>query len=494
MTIAPSLRRSLLAARLSAAALVVIAGCGSSNPAPEAGGAGADAGGTSSGGGNTPGDAGNGDGAASGGADGSVAPDGSVAADGGPAPRNWVEAFDHVFPEDRVVQVSLTFAPGDWAKLLDDWQVLQQKNEYPARFAFDDELLASVGARLKGLNGLSLPPGPVNLGGKYPLKVDFNATGGERFHGVDGLSLNTNLQDPSMMRERLSLLMYREMGVPSSRATYASVTVEGANVGLYNSAQLIDKQYLKERFGTANGNDDGNLYKCVYNSQGVCSLEFRGTSKSDYYFTDCTQGFDECGIVLKTNEDDPALNDYQDFIHFLDVLHNTPAAALQNEIEKVFDVDGFLKVAAVAFAISNSDSYFGKGHNYYLYRRPDTGRFQYLPWDLDLTYGSTSCEADIGDPTCGQADTHPLVGKLFSIPAYRAKYLQYLRQVAEEHLTVEKHDAWVDKLDALIGPLVAADPNIPGKAEYEAARDQIRVFVMERRADILQRLDADSGG
>ena len=130
--------------------------------------------------------------------------------------------------------------------------------------------MPTVGVRLKGLNGLNLPPGDINLTGKYPLKIDFNAKGGERFHGVDKVSLNTNVQDPSMMRERLSLRMYQAMGVPASRAAYAKVRVDGEDVGLYNAVQVLDKRYLKERFGTQDHADDGNLYKCVYNSDGIC--------------------------------------------------------------------------------------------------------------------------------------------------------------------------------------------------------------------------------
>lgn len=422
-------------------------------------------------------------------ADADASADSTDAAD---TSRDWKQAFDLVLPGDHVIDLRLTFAAGDWSKLLTAWQQTQQKIQLPAAFAHDDETLPSIGVRLKGLNGLNIPPGTINLGGKYPLKLDFNAMGGERFHGVDKISLNTNLQDPSMMRERLSLRMYLAMGIPSSRAAYAKVEIDGTHVGLYNAVQVIDKRYLKERFGTADGADDGNLYKCVYNSDGICSMTWRGDKKSDYYTTSCPDGFDECGFVLKTNEDDPKLNDFKDLIAFLDVLAHASDESFPAAIDKVFDVDSFLRVAAVAFAISNHDSYFGKGHNYYLYRHPATGKFQYLPWDLDLTYGSTSCEADIGDPTCGQADTHPLVKRVFSVPAWRKAYLGYLKEVANTHLVVAKHQAWIDELDALIGPLVAADPNGPGATAYAAERDGLLAFVTARRADILKRL-ADAG-
>lgn len=404
------------------------------------------------------------------------------------APTDWKAAFDHVFPQDHVVDLRLTFAPGDWAKLLLDWQQNQKKTEFAAGFFFDGETLAAIGVRLKGLNGLNLPDGPINLAGKYPLKLDFNAQGGARFHGVDTLSLNTNSQDPSMMRERLALRMYQAMGIPASRAAYAKLQVDGKAAGLYNAVQVLDKRYLKERFGTAAGADDGNLYKCVYNADNICMLGWRGDKKSDYYRTDCPPGFDECGFVQKTNEDDAAQNSYADLIELIRVINQTPDEEFATELAKVFDVEAFVRVAAVAYAISNHDSYFGKGHNYYLYRHPGSGKFQYLPWDLDLTYGTTSCAAPATDPTCGSLDNHLLIKRVLAVPKWRQAYLQDLQQVVDQHLTVAQHQLWISELDALLAGELAADPNGPGLAGYQAARAELLEFVQARRSDLLAKL------
>jgi hypothetical protein len=52
-------------------------------------------------------------------------------------------------------------------------------------------------------------------------------------------------------------------------------------VGLYVTAQVIDKRFLRERFGEADHADDGNLYKCVYNSFGACSLAWQGPDPAE---------------------------------------------------------------------------------------------------------------------------------------------------------------------------------------------------------------------
>jgi spore coat protein H len=392
-----------------------------------------------------------------------------------------------------VVDLRLDFADGDWQKLLVDWQTSQLKNVYPAAFAFDDEGLAAVGVRLKGLNSLVVPPrGPIDPTGKYPLKIDFNKVGGPRFHEVDEVALNTSGNDASRMRDWLTASMYASMGVEASRIAWADVRVDGAHVGLYVTAQVIDKRFLKERFGEADHADDGNLYKCVYNGFGACSLAWQGDDPQSYVRTEgCAQGYDQCGLVLQTNEDDPALNTYADLIHLLDVLNNTPAEQFQAEFSKVFDVPHFLRLAAVAYATSNFDSYFGKGHNYYLYHRAD-GLFQMIPWDFDLAFGNTECPTDPSDPTCGGAESHPLTLKIMAVPAWRDAYLGHLKTLLDTAFTEAQLTQWVSAADALIAPFVAVDPNPPNEGTYANQIDptaegigNLYRFLEARRAFIL---------
>jgi len=408
----------------------------------------------------------------------------------------WQAAFDHVFPENRVVDITLDLPDGDWAALLSDWQSSRLKNEYPAAFTFDAESLPNVAVRLKGLNSLNIPDsGPINETGKYPLKIDFNKLGGERFHQVDELALNTSNADASRMRDPFTARIYNAMGVDAARTAWADVTIEGAHIGTYVLAQVIDKRFLKERFGEADHADDGNLYKCVYNQLGACSFEWLGDDKSAYVSANgCAPGYEQCGLVLQTNEDDPTQNDYADLIHLIDVL-NHAGAALETELPKVFDVDRFLRLAAVAYATSNFDSYFGKGHNYYLYRRND-GRFQMIPWDFDLAWGNTTCPDPVDDPTCGGAASHPLTRLILEVPAWNATYRQYLQEVVDTWLTPERLAAWVTDADTLLRDIVASDPNLPLDGSYLEQIDATSAtglgnlfrFMLDRRADILTKL------
>jgi spore coat protein H len=393
----------------------------------------------------------------------------TAAPDSGPdgTDLSWPDRYAEVIPQLGVLDLRITFAPGDWVKLLADWTNLQVKTEFPATIQYGKYLQTGAGVRLKGLSSLTLPAGgTADPTDKYPLKIDFNAFGGQRLLGIDEVGLNGASHDPSHMRDWLTAAMYQSMGLHAVHLGYANVHIDDVWIGLYGLSQSVDKQFLKERFGEAGGADDGNLYKCVYNGFGACMLGWLGPNKSDYVRAEgCAEGYDTCGMVLQTNEDDPKQNDYSDLLQLIAVLNNTPLEDLPAELPKVFAVDQFLKLAAVAAATANLDSYFGKGNNFYLYHRAD-GRFEMIPWDFDMTYGS-GCENDLADPTCGGLDSHPLAGRILAVPQWRAQYLQHLCTLSQQWMTVQTHKAWIAGLDSRIGELARTEPNPSSQGSYQ---------------------------
>ncbi len=425
------------------------------------------------------------------GSDGGVDPSG----DGGVGPdaTDWNAPLDEVLPEDHVAEIELSFAQGEWETMLEEWDFQQQKNYHPADFSFDGEVLANIGVRLKGYSSLLFGPGgnpfdPLDPDSKLPLKLNFNKFGSERFHLVDRINLGNNVFDRSYMRERLSSRTFAAMGVPVARSSYASVSVDERYLGVYTVVQQVDKLFLRQHFGEANNADDGNLYKCVPNEIGTCSLQWIDGDPNSYHHShSCNIGYEECGLVLKTNEDDVTKNDYSDLVHLLDVINNTPNEGFADAIEEVFDVDSFLRLTATNIAMSNFDSYFGRLNNFYLYHRPDTGKFVMIPWDLNMSYGLYGCGGggggtrsmvsfDINDPVCREeAPSIPLLDRILDVPNYHATYLQYVREAAEVHLLASGQQAWINEFDAQLAPLLPNDPNYPNSMqEYRDSLSDVR--------------------
>ena len=261
-----------------------------------------------------------------------------------------------VFAQSTAWDYHLTIDPGDLAGLDNITYV-------HASFQWEYVDLPDVGVRYKG-NSSYWAGGP-----KYSFKVDFNRyVQGQTFHGLKKLNFNNNFGDPSMMRERITYGLHRSAGVVAPRTAHANLYVNGTYMGVYTVIEQVDKTFLDDRLG----DDSGNLYK-AHGPKGT--LEWLGPQKSSYEWT----------YELKTNE---AAGDYSNFINFLDVLNNTSDPAFQTSIDGIFNVDSFLSWLAVDVLCSHLDNYSGLGNNYYLYDNPSTGKFEFIPWDLNLSFGN----------------------------------------------------------------------------------------------------------
>ena len=97
----------------------------------------------------------------------------------------------------------------------------------------------------------------------------------------------------------------------------------------------------------------------------------------------------------------------------------------------------YLRWLAVNTYLSHIDGYTGFANNYYLYRDPATARFVYIPWDLDITFGTAGHGGtttayllgwDIYNPQVpSPVGTRPLLTKVLAIAAFRAEYQADLR-------------------------------------------------------------------
>jgi len=327
------------------------------------------------------------------------------------------------------------------------WQALQN-NPFiyvSGTLKFKDETYYNVGIRYKGNSSYFAMPGP-----KKSFKVHFNEyVPGQYFHGLKKLNFNNGFNDPTLMREALAYKLMRDGGVPASRTSHIKlyVTVPGIHsreyFGVYTSVEQVNKSFLQDRFS----NNGGNLFKA---EAAGSDLTYLGPGKISYIPK----------YELKTNE---LLNDYSDLINLCNVVTNTADNQFKSEIEAVFNVDGFLSWLAVNTILSYQDSYAGKAHNYYLYHNNDTGKFDYIPWDLNTTFGQSRfgksadymLNLDIYQPTFGEYRI--LIDRLFNIPEYVTSYENRMQSLLDNYFNSAAMDPAIDTMYNLIKDDVHAD-------------------------------------
>ncbi len=166
-------------------------------------------------------------------------------------------------------------------------------------------------------------------------------------------------------------------------------------------------------------------------------------------------------MAIKTNENSV---DYAGLFYFLEVLNKSNDEIFPSEIEKVLDVDSFLRFLAVSSMIVHLDNYNGSvAHNYYLYE--DNGKFTVIPWDLNLAFGTlvTGYNGNVADFPIdepvpqGVLGERPLVTRILAHQPYLDKYHQYLREMLDGVFAEGVIDKRIDELANLIRPYVEKD-------------------------------------
>ncbi|MGE5395774.1 MAG: CotH kinase family protein [Candidatus Saccharibacteria bacterium] len=272
-----------------------------------------------------------------------------------------------------------------------------QTREIPytaASIIVDGMALDSIGLRYKGFNSWWRSV-------KKPLKVDLNEyKSKQQYDGLKKFNLHNGSSDPSFIRENLSYKILRSMGIKAPRTAYAKVYLDTAYLGVYRLVEQIDNAFLDVNFG----NHDGNLYKQHSIGASGFSLSWLGNSQQNY----------NKYISLENHQ---SVNDWSDFIHFLDVLNNTPDDQFKEAISKVLDVEEYLQVLAFDIAVNNLDFYGNSGRNYYLYNH--NGVFHWLPWDYNLTW------LDEGPSPDMVTDEAPvLIKRILQVPEFHSLFLQ----------------------------------------------------------------------
>src|SRR5262249_41537636 len=131
---------------------------------------------------------------------------------------------------------------------------------------------------------------------------------------------------------------------------------------------------------------------------------------------------------------EPTADEISRVIAFARLVHKADDDEFQKEIGRYLDVDAYLRFLAATAFVANSDSFFVLGHNYYVYLHPTTGRFHFIPWDLDRAFanfpilGSNNQQMNLSF-THPYGGTHRLTDRLLASPAVGEKYQRLLAEL-----------------------------------------------------------------
>jgi spore coat protein H len=273
-----------------------------------------------------------------------------------------------VFRDDVLPRIDISIAEDALEELFDP-QNAESDYHHIATFYFDNgeyrDTVENIGFRLRGNTSRNSQ--------KKSFKISFNTyVDGGDWNGLEKLNINGEHNDPSVMRSKICWDLLRNFGVPAPRSNHVKLYINGNYYGIYINVEHIDEEFAESRFG----NKNGNLYKCLW----PADLTYRGEYPDNYK----QMAGDRRVYDLRTNEEE---DDYSDIAHFIAVLNNTPTEQLACELDKVLNVDGMIRSMAFDILSGNWDGPLYNKNNFYLYKNTATGKFEFIPYDLDNTFG-----------------------------------------------------------------------------------------------------------
>lgn len=348
-----------------------------------------------------------------------------------------------VFDDTAVGEVQILIDPASLDYIL-NFENSKSDSLFRATFIFrnaviPDDTLDNIGFRLRGNTSRGSQ--------KKSFKIDINHfVAGRQFYDLEKLNLNGEHNDPSIVRSKLCWDLFNSQGIPASRANYVKLFINNEYRGLYLNVEHIDDEFIQKRFG----NQDGNLYKCLY----PADLDFLGSNPEFYKkYQENRRVYD-----LKTNRSE---DDYSDLAQFIDVLNNTPQSLFKQEFEKIFNVHTFIKWLAVNVIVGSWDDYWYLKNNYYLYHNTATDKFEFIPYDYDNTYGVDWVGGDWGKRDVynwgNSREKRPLVTKILNVPEYRAAYTRHIYHLIQNEFSFARQERGIDQLRAMITPAAEAD-------------------------------------
>lgn len=278
----------------------------------------------------------------------------------GTSPSTAGSGPEAAFFDDTILQdIGLTINQKDWQSLQDHYL---DNTYYNCDFRWRNVVVRNIGIRSRGTGSRS--------GVKPGLRIDFDHyVTDQTFLGLKSFVLRNNTQDASNMHERISMQLFRRVGLPASREAHTTMSINNVYAGLYTIVESVDKAFLQRNFAE----NDGWLYKYDYPVDGT-----------PYYFED--RGSDPTKYVPLPFKPETHETDSQPEVvaRLVQTINQTSDANFRNAMADNIDLAKFVRHVAVEHFLADNDGFnsdYGGMNNYYFYRFTNRNLFTFIAWD-----------------------------------------------------------------------------------------------------------------
>ncbi|PLX32736.1 MAG: spore coat protein CotH [Clostridiales bacterium] len=384
-----------------------------------------------------------------------------------------------LFDDSYVHTVDIVVDEDDWGEMLEN---AADKEYIIGTVVIDNNAVNNVAIRTKGNS--SLRDIVKSDSDRYSFKIEFDHYDDSlSYYGLDKLALNNMYQDNTYMKDYLAYQMLDFMDADAPLASYAYITVNGEDWGLYLAVEAVEDSFIDRTYGTDSdgdlykpetGNDRNNLKTADGQTMERPDMEIDGQvdgtmpperpdmetdgqadgamrpERPDMDGENMGRPGGGGGGNMGGSSSNGATLEYtgDDYDSYTDIFDNaktditdsdkdTLIAALKKlgegeDLESVIEVDEVIDYFVVHNYLLNFDSYTGTMlHNYYLFE--ENGLLSMIGWDYNLSFGTFIYGRDdtatefvnypIDTPTTGNVqENRPMLNKILTDDEYLDQY------------------------------------------------------------------------
>lgn len=343
-----------------------------------------------------------------------------------------------------IQKIEIQFSQNNWDYILDT-AAMGKGNYFMAQsIKINGVQLNNVGVKYKGNSSFD----STNL--KNPIHVELDQYTDQDYQGYTDIKLSNCYEDPSMIREVLAYDILRNyMHCP--KANFAQVYINGIYMGVYSNIEAINKQFCGNHFYS----NDGTFIKCnpIVNPSAATKANLKqlsgdSTNYFNFYEIKSDYGWKQLEALC-------------------DSVTNQP-----NTIANILDVDKAMWMLAFNNLFINLDSYSGAFcQNYYLYK-DNTGRYNPIVWDLNMSFGGFpflgNSNTSLGSLSIANmqnlpANIHstdnywPLIKAIYNNASYKKMYIAHLKTMLNEVVATNSYVTNYTNYKTLIDTAVQSD-------------------------------------
>lgn len=353
-------------------------------------------------------------------------------------------------PRDRTQSTlpvyQLSIAPDQYAILQAD----PDADYVTANFTGDGITYAGIGAKYRGASSLQNE--------KKSWKLNFKKN--SPFEGRDKLNQKAASIDEGMLNECLSTAQLQGVSTLSGTCSLTHFEVNGEYLGVFSRVEEVDDDFFNAR---------------GINPQGQLLEAQNGPYANFQVLDDYSVGWDD-----HSDNDDG----YPALATLVQTVNTTPDDSFASVAASIVNVDAYLDYCA-ALAVNGDWDHIG--HNYYMYKSPDSPLWEVIPKDFDQAFTNPAVSLLNGVKTGKVSYYNVLTSRLLTVPLYRQIYTNKIRELLAEQYTpaildariVGLHGAIADDGDRDVYKLYRED-----NTAFDASPAVLQQFVTDRIAYI----------